>query len=123
MYPRLPQSLSHLLLQIWHTIWKVPIRTTSRDGCNTPRWVHPDDVRAIRLYHANGYTITALSKRFKLGRQCVSAIVHRRTHVGVTQADNDSLPPLSSVTVNTPQPPRSVDVQDAVAKLGAQRRR
>ena len=92
-------------------------------GATRRVWVHPDDVRAIRLYHANGYTITALSKRFKLGRQCVSAIAHRRTHVGVTQADNDSLPPLSSVTVNTPQPPRSVDMQDAVAKLGAQRRR
>ena len=72
-----------------------------------PRWVHPDDVRSIRLYHANGYTITALAKRFRLGRQCVSAIVHRRTHAGVTLADSDALPPLSSVPVATPRPPLS----------------
>ena len=77
-----------------------------------PRWVHADDVRSIRLYHANGYTITALAKRFKLSRQCVSDIVHRRTHAGVTMADTDALPPLSSVTVHTSKP---VDVNAAIA--------
>ena len=83
-----------------------------------PTWVHPDDVRSIRLYHANGYTITALAKRFKLGRQCVSAIVHRRTHAGVTLADSDALPPLSSVTVHTSKP---VDVKVALEAVKARR--
>ena len=86
-----------------------------------PRWVHADDVRAIRRYRRHGYTITALAKRFHLSRQCVSDIVNVRTHQNVT--DNDAVPPLSSVPVNTPRPSRSVDVQDAVAKLSAQRRK
>ena len=74
-----------------------------------PRWVHPDDVRSLRRYHGSGYTISALAKRYGLSRQCVSAIVHRRTHAAVTMADTDSLPPLSSVTIHTPRPPISAD--------------
>ena len=81
-----------------------------------PRWVHADDVRSIRLYHANGYTITALAKRFQLSRQCVSDIVHRRTHAGVTLADSAALPPLSSVPIATPRPPSSpADILKRVA--------
>ena len=83
-----------------------------------PTWVHPDDVRSIRLYHANGYTITALAKRFKLGRQCVSAIVHRRTHAGVTSVGVGTLPQLSDVVVHTPKP---VDVKVALEAVKARR--
>ena len=81
-----------------------------------PRWVHADDVRSIRRYHGAGYTITALAKRFKLSRQCVSAIVHRRTHANVTMADTDSLPPLSSVPIRTTDPPLSPDDSAAMVR-------
>ena len=89
-----------------------------------PRWVHPDDVRSLRRYHASGYTISALSKRFKLSRQCVSAIVHRRTHTNVTMADTDALPPLSSVPIRTPRPPISDDDAGEMARrvIAASRR-
>ena len=89
-----------------------------------PRWVHADDVRSIRLYHASGYTITALAKRFKLSRQCVSDIVRRRTHAGVTMADTDALPPLSTVPIHTPQPPHSPDgIKDVTKRVLAGERR
>ena len=59
------------------------------------KWVHPDDVRAIRRYSRSGYTITALAKQFKVSRQCVSGIVHYKTHANVT--DDDAVPPLNTV--------------------------
>ena len=86
-----------------------------------PRWVHPDDVRAIRRYRRHGYTITALAQRFKLSRQAVSDIIHRKTHRNVT--DNDAVPALSDVHVNTPRlnPPSLADIARQISERRATR--
>ena len=64
--------------------------------------LHPDVVRALRQYHAAGYSISSLIEWSGLSRACISAVVNRRTHRDVT--DDPSLPALRKVQVGKPPP-------------------
>ena len=60
---------------------------------------HPDVVRLIRRYHANGYGISVLAAHFDLHRVTVSRMVSdtNPTHAKVTRRGSRKLPPLEDV--------------------------